>query len=91
MSLSNASLIADNTNLTTAGKSVEDIQNNLNVDLEKVHRWLLANKLTINTEKTEYMLIGSQQSLNDIHNDSLIRLGNDEIKRVNETKTLGII
>ena len=89
--LSLSSLFADDTNLTTAGKSVEDIQNNLNVDLQKVHRWLLANKLTINTEKTEYMLIGSRQRLNDIHNDSLIRLDNDEIKRINETKTLGII
>ena len=47
--------------------------------------------LTLNTEKTEYMLIGSRQRLNDIQNGSSIRLGNDEIKRPNETKTLGII
>jgi hypothetical protein len=29
-----------------------------NKDLENIHQWLLANKLTLNKEKTEYMVIG---------------------------------
>ena len=37
------------------------------------------------------MLIGFRQRLNDMQNDHSIRLRNDEIKRVNATKTLGII
>ena len=53
-------MFADDTNLTTSGKSVEDVQP---TDLEKVHRWLLANKLTLNRDKMEYMLIGSRQRL----------------------------
>ena len=51
LSFSNASLFADDTNLTTSGISVEVIQSRLNEDLEKVHRWLLANKLTLNIKK----------------------------------------
>ena len=51
LSFSNASLFVDNTNLTTSGISVEVVQNRLNEDLEKVHRWLLANKLTLNIKK----------------------------------------
>jgi hypothetical protein len=66
LSFSNASLFADDTNLTTSGISAEVVQSQLNEDLEKVHRWWLANKLTLNIEKTEYMLIGSRQRLNDI-------------------------
>ena len=60
LSFSNASLFADDTNLTTSGISAEVAQSQLNEDLENVHRWLLANKLTLNIDKTEYMLIGSR-------------------------------
>ena len=52
---------------------------------------MLANELTLNMDKTEYMIAGSRQRTNKIENDPHIRLGNDNIKRVKETKTLGII
>ena len=51
LSFSNASLFADDTNLTTSGISVEVVQSQLNEDLEKVHRWLLANKLNLKIKK----------------------------------------
>ena len=91
LSFSNASLFADDTNLTTSGISVEVVQSRLNEDLEKVHRWLLAKKLTLNIKKTEYMLIGSRQRLKDIQIDPIITLGNTEVNRVSEKKTLGIV
>jgi hypothetical protein len=90
LSFSNASLFADDTNLTTTGISAEVVQSQLNEDLEKVHRWLLANKLILNIEKTEYMLIGSSQRLNDIQIPT-IRLGDTEVNRVSEIKTLGVV
>ena len=37
------SLIADLTNLATSGIPAEVVQSRLNVDLEKVHWWLLGN------------------------------------------------
>ena len=90
LSFSNASLFADDTNLTTSGISVEVVQSRLNEDMEKVHRWLLANKLTLNIKKkTEYMLIGSRQRLKDIQIDPKITLGNTEVNRVSEKKNLG--
>ncbi|CAB3998994.1 Hypothetical predicted protein [Paramuricea clavata] len=51
LSFSNTSLFANDTNLTTSGILAEVVQSQLNEDLEKVHRWLLANKLTLNIEK----------------------------------------
>ena len=39
----------------------------------------------------ENMIAGSRQRINEIENHPDIRLGNDNIKRVKETKTLGII
>ena len=91
LSSSTTSMFADNTTLTTEGKSIEDIQSLLNVDLENVHQWLLTNKLTPNKEKTEYMIISSRQRLSKINTNSTISLGGTNIKRVKQTKTLGII
>ncbi|CAB4031178.1 Hypothetical predicted protein, partial [Paramuricea clavata] len=84
-------MFADDTNITTKGSNVEDIQTRLNDDLEQIHQWLLANKLTLNKDKTEYMIIGSRQRLSKIETDSVIELGETKIKRVKYSKTLGII
>ena len=51
-------MYADDTNLSFAGNNVLDIEQNLNQDLENVNEWLIANKLTLNQSKTEFMLIG---------------------------------
>ena len=45
----------------------------------------------MNKEKIEYMIAGSRQGLNKITNDLEIDLGGNNIKRVNETETLGVI
>ena len=84
-------MFADDTNLTASGDTITNIEVKLNKDLENIHQWLLANKLTLNMDKTEYMIAGSRQRINKIENDPDIRLGDDNIKRVKETKTLGII
>ncbi len=81
----------DDTNITTKGLNVEEIQTRLNYDLEHIHQWLLANKLTLNKDKTEYMIIGLRQRLSNIETDPTIELGESKIKRVKHSKTLGII
>ena len=63
----------------------------INVDLENVHQWLLANKLTLNKDKTEYMIIGSRQRISNLVTDPKIELGESVIKRVHKSKTLGVI
>ena len=50
-------LFPDNTNLTTSEASASEIQDILEIELNKVHTWLLANKLTLNVKKTQYMLV----------------------------------
>ena len=56
-----ASMFADDTNLTASGDAISELHNKLNNDLENIHQWLLANKLILNTSKTEYMTVGSRQ------------------------------
>jgi retron-type reverse transcriptase len=53
-------MYADDTNITTTGKSIKEIViQGANADLENIRIWLKANKLTINVTKTEYMFIAS--------------------------------
>ena len=65
LSLSSASMFADDTNISTHGDTGNEIQERLNADLENVHQWLLANKLTLNKQKKEYMIIGSRQRISN--------------------------
>ncbi|CAB3993730.1 Hypothetical predicted protein [Paramuricea clavata] len=74
-------MTADDTNISTHGSSAAEIQEQLNHDLDNIHQWLLANKLTLNKEKTEYMVIGSRQRLSKVLNEPEIHVGETTIKR----------
>jgi hypothetical protein len=54
-------LFADDTNLTVSGDYITDLETAVNSDLEKLRKWLIANKISLNVAKTEFMLIGSKQ------------------------------
>ena len=54
------------THLTYADNDICSIEASLNQDLSNINRRLIANKLTINMTKTEFMLIGSRQKLNSL-------------------------
>jgi hypothetical protein len=45
----------------------------LNTELENVDEWLTANKLTLNIEKTEYMIIGSYKRISNIQKEDEIK------------------
>jgi hypothetical protein len=47
-------MFADDKNLSCHGKSSLDIEQKINTDLDNIHKWLISNKLTLNTEKTIY-------------------------------------
>jgi hypothetical protein len=91
LSLSSASMFADDTNISTQGNTDTEIQERLNIDLEDVHQWLTSNKLTLNRKKIEYMIVGSRQRISNILTDPIVKFGDSTIKRVNKSKTLGVI
>ena len=57
---SQPSLYADDTSITYANNDVEEIGHCVNIDLDRIRIWLAADKLTLNTTKTEFLLIGSR-------------------------------
>ena len=75
------------TNITATGQTVQELQNNLNKNLEKV----LANKLTLSYNNTEYMIIGSRQKILNVQEEPVISMGNETIKKISNCKTPGVI
>ena len=55
-------MYTDDTHLTYADKDVNIIQSCLNEDLLNISKWLIANKLTLNMTKTEFMLMSRDKS-----------------------------
>ena len=91
LSSSTVSMCADDTNISTQGKTWTEIQDCLNTDLENVDQWLISNKLTFNKKQTEYMIVGSRQRMSNITTKPKIVLGDSAIERVTKAKTLGVI
>ncbi|XP_028403429.1 uncharacterized protein LOC114526128 [Dendronephthya gigantea] len=53
-----------------------------------IRKWMLANKLKLNDDKTEFIIIGTKQQLAKVSVDSL-RIGNEMIKSSCVVKNLG--
>ena len=84
-------LFADDTNLTAAGESINDVEAAMNSDLENLRKWLIANKLSLNVAKTEFILIGFKPMIKSISNrQPNIIIENKPIKQVYDCKTLGV-
>ena len=84
-------MCADDTHITCANVGVNSIQLNLNHDLGNLNKWLISNKLALNTAKTEFMLIGYDLDKNWVlcrANPSSI--DNVPIEKVSSVKSLGI-
>jgi len=83
-------MYADDMHLTFANNTVSNIDRNLNEDLFRVNYWLTVNKLTLNTSKTEFMLIGSRQRLSTFDSSPSLEIDGAPISQVTFTKSLGV-
>jgi len=58
--------------------------------LDRVHMWFTLNKLSLNADKTEYMLIGTRQQRNKLNNlDSRLSFGGCNIQPSDFVRNLG--
>ena len=61
----------------------------MNIDLQFLQNGLIANRLTLNVLKREFMLVGSRQRVATIQELDLSSNG-ISLKRVNSSKCLGV-
>jgi len=89
LSFSVPRMYADDTHITYAGSDLHLIQSSLFHDLEKLNKWLVSNRLTLNATKTEFMLIGSRQRLSTL-SDTLKVSIDVPTEQVSSMKSLGV-
>ena len=71
-------VFADDSSLTVSGDDVVAIGDKLTMEGEKVHQWMLANKLKLNADKTHLLTLGTQQRLRtlphhpEVHMDGVL-------------------
>ncbi len=56
-------LYADDSALLVSGKSVQNIEEQLSIELRKINEWLVQNKLSLHLGKTESILFGSKKKV----------------------------
>ena len=88
---SKAGLYADDTHITVKSTNVEDQIQNAQMELSNISEWMRMNELNVNPKNSEYMIIGHPRKTSMIEVHEQMRLNGLEIKRVANTKSLGII
>ena len=84
-------MFADNTNISFSSNTLSDLEHLINFELQSLNRWLIANKLSLNIAKTEFMVIGSRQRLATFDDPELcVTVNNASVKQVKSAKTLGM-
>ena len=78
-------LFADDTAIVAKAKTRDELQSKLNNLLPLVSDWLLTNRLSLNTEKTNYQLF-SKGNMNEVN----IKLNGKKINRKSCIKYLGV-
>ena len=81
-------LFADDANLIFSGKSAALLEQKMNEELLKVDDWMKANKLDLNYENAEYLVVNKLKSQSSRLN---IKIENNTIAQVKQRKYLEVI
>ena len=80
-------MYADDSNLFISGHNSNELIEIANSDLNKICQWINANKLSLNLNKTKYMLFSKSKTVDNSIDPLLIE--NDPIQRTTTIKFLG--
>ena len=79
-------LFADDTFLCAQDRSFNALESNVNFELEKVYSWLVSNKLTLNINKSKYMIVSKKKVIPQLK----ICLNGSELEKCESYKYLGV-
>ena len=84
-----ANMYADDTSVICSAEGLTELCNDLKTEVSNIAEWLRLNKLSLNTDKTEYMVVGHKRQTNSISEPIEIKINEEPIKRVQTVKYLG--
>ena len=85
-SLMKCIIFADDTNFLYTGNDISEMCKTVSKELDKLSSWFMANKLSLNISKTNFMVISRKQ----IVNNPIVSINSINIERVYITKFLGV-
>ena len=80
-------LFADDTSILFADKSLDTIEQTVNYEMKNVSEWLLANKLSPNVVKSNFLIIRPHKN-NRIVN---LKINDENLKQETSSKYLGVL
>jgi hypothetical protein len=80
-------LFADDISILISAKTYAELQLKTDSDLRLIFGWFQKNKLVINYQKSNYMVMECPKKDPNL----LVNLGQNNLKSVNETKIIGVI
>ena len=83
-------IYADDTCVFADHSKLKDNMEIMNRELFKINEWMIANRLTVNTDKTNYMIFSRAQKKIQA-GPFVLKLNGSQLNRVGETKYLGVI
>ena len=81
-------IFADDVAIYTSCKTVEDAESQLQICINEIDRWYKNNRLKINADKTNVMVISSRAK--GIHKELNVKLNDTKLKQVNSVRYLGV-
>ena len=82
-------LFADDTNIYCQSDTLESLVVTVNCELKLLKKWLDTNKLSLNIDKTNYIIFHSKSK--KLPSEPLTKIGKKHIKRVKFVKFLGLL
>ena len=83
-------LFADDTNAFIRGDNVNQMIKTMNIELQHLVKWMYANKLSLNVDKTHFIVFRSSGMKKPVFTEKLI-INNEMITQETQTKFLGVI
>ena len=82
-------LFADDTSIYFESGNLEQLQEVVNSELKHIKKWLDANKLALNVDKTNFVIFHSPQK--PLYENITIKFGKQHVTKANHVKFLGLL
>ena len=81
-------LFADDTNIFYTGHDMYELQTLISNELDNFHHWFSSNKLSLNIEKTNYVVFSNRRNVN--HDNCHISMNSNYLQKADHVKFLGV-
>ena len=73
-------MYADDTSVTCSAEDIDNLCNDLRTEADNIAEWLRQNKLSLNTDRTEYTVVGDKRQTNRINGPLEVNINGGQIE-----------